>query len=97
MESLRKKETTKNHIRYIDLFASLQEENELTDERMHRLEAIKFQKDNNKSTACRKRGNDAFKAGNWEQAMEWYNKSLCLAEVGSENIAQSPKIVGKNV
>lgn len=87
MESLWKKETTENHIRYIDLFATLQEENELTDEVIHRLEAMKFQKDNNKSTESRKRGNDAFKAGNWEQAMEWYNKSLCLAEVGSENIA----------
>lgn len=43
-------------------------------------------KNNELSAEYRNAGNSAFGRNDWHLAMEWYNKSLCFAENGSENI-----------
>lgn len=43
-------------------------------------------KNNGLSVEYRQKGNSAFGQENWHLAIEWYNKSLCFAENGSENI-----------
>ncbi|XP_055326476.1 SET and MYND domain-containing protein 4-like [Sitodiplosis mosellana] len=87
MDNLWKKETTQNQTGYIDLFASLQEDDVWNDGATNPLETITFRKDNEKSLESRTRGNEIFAAKNWEDAMEHYNQSLRNAEVGSENVA----------
>lgn len=44
------------------------------------------QKNNPMSLKARQTGNEKFNDGNWTEAMNFYNKSLCYAEIGSENV-----------
>ena len=73
---------------YVDLFASHRtdkETEELIDE-FAKANKMKRHKDNRISMMYRQRGNDLFRIKNWSEAMSWYNKSLCFAEVESENL-----------
>ncbi len=47
----------------------------------------KCRKNNEHSTALRNAGNEKFREEKWEEAMSYYNWSLCFAENGSENVA----------
>lgn len=50
------------------------------------LAALKFnRKDDELSSLFRNDGNTKFKAGDWLEAMDLYNQSLCFAGIGSEN------------
>lgn len=89
MENLWKRE---NCVQYVDLFDSMHgtgDRNDVAeiDEVSKILLPVTFLKNNIKSTGSRVRGNEYFAAGDWNMAMEMYNKSLRSADVDSENVA----------
>lgn len=83
MENLWKKDAKRSE--YIDVFRSV--ENFSSDMLIEVFKTKTALKNNQKSTELRLKGNDFFRQKNWMQAIELYNKSLCFAEVGSENEA----------
>ncbi|XP_055308389.1 SET and MYND domain-containing protein 4-like [Sitodiplosis mosellana] len=96
MDNLWKKDTGKTGHGYVDLFtplmclnASLNELDSI-EKLMHSMELgelPQIQKDNQQSTEWRLKGNTLFGQQKWEEAAICYNKSLCFAEVGTENVA----------
>lgn len=82
---------------YVDLFdendvpESLQNEFDIFDKIKTKVIANQeyhfLAKDNKKSLAFRALGNDFFSKKNFTEAMKLYNKSLCFAENGTENIS----------
>lgn len=65
---------------YVDLFKSVQKSP------INNLPSDQFRKNNERSAALRNDGNEKFRLENWEAALNSYNRSLCLAEIGSENV-----------
>ncbi|XP_055306389.1 SET and MYND domain-containing protein 4-like [Sitodiplosis mosellana] len=84
MDNLWKKET--GRAEYVDLFASVQRSS-LDDMLLESVKRQQTRKNNQKSTEWRLKGNELFRQENWPEATICYNKSLCYAEVGSENVA----------
>lgn len=75
-----------NH--YINLFASISSEewaDEIWTKYSNNLLENRSLKDNQYSTELRLNGNTKFRACEWSAAMNLYNKSLCFAEINSEN------------
>ncbi|XP_055306395.1 SET domain-containing protein 3-like [Sitodiplosis mosellana] len=70
----------------VDLFALLQR-SPLDDMAMELLKMQQTRKNNQKSTEWRLKGNELFHQEDWPEATTCYTKSLCYAEVGSENVA----------
>lgn len=86
MQNLWKKEKTQSGMQYIDLFAELKKRRitfQIIDGNLDSL----CNKSDLQSIDFRNRGNDEYQLGMWSNAMNFYNKSLCFAEIGSENIA----------
>lgn len=81
-----KKESTGKNACYIDLLSET-EQNNFQHEFMKLMYGSVMNKNAGKSTELRTRGNQQFKAKNWEEAMDLYNKSLCYAPNDSENIS----------
>ncbi|XP_055295209.1 SET and MYND domain-containing protein 4-like [Sitodiplosis mosellana] len=89
MDNLWKKDSNEAGAFYVDLFASYSGDKQtegLIDE-FAKIVAMACSKDDEISTMYRQRGNDCFRVKNWSAAMDLYNRSLCFAEVKSENIA----------
>ncbi|XP_055304027.1 uncharacterized protein LOC129569319 [Sitodiplosis mosellana] len=84
MDNLWKKETARAE--YVDIFASVQR-SPLDGMLIELLKMQRTRKSNQQSTEWRSKGNELFGQGNWIEATNCYNKSLCYAEVGSENVA----------
>lgn len=89
MENLWKKE--ENQSQYVNLFASFLEEDSRStaDQPNPLIKLDQSQKNNQRSTELRSVGNEKFLSGNVFDAIRYYNKSLCFAEIGSENVAQA--------
>lgn len=49
-------------------------------------QASKFEKNEAVARDCRQNGNEEFAQKKWVDATEWYNKSMCFAEEGSESM-----------
>lgn len=77
-----KKETPKKGALYTDLCALVKSDVRAN---VRQLDAV--HKNDVISTEKRKEGNEMFKKKDWYTAMELYNASLCMAEIGSENIS----------
>lgn len=74
-----KKESTPNGVKYFDIFASFKRKSfDLLTPR---------QKDNAQSIASKSQGDQLFRAKDFSNALEFYNASLCFAEIESEHIA----------
>lgn len=87
MENLWKKELTECGVQYVDLFAKLEKKKlcQLAfDVTNHNLP---FHKNNVRSIELRNLGNEQFYLENVPKAMDYYNRSLCFAEIDSENVA----------
>lgn len=85
MENLWKKETTAQSSNYIDLFAHM-----CMDQFKHLFRDLKQEnpkKNNRSSTVLRLKGNNSFREHHIEKAMDYYNASLCFAEIGTENVS----------
>lgn len=85
-----KKDSSNDDAYYIDLLRP----NQMYRSWAESFELLKFslgniRKNDIVSTEHRKAGNDLFKAHNWIEAIEQYNKSLRFATAGSENIGLS--------
>lgn len=85
MQKLWKKEKTQSVVQFVDLFAELNKYN-VPIGKSH-CESTIFFKNNQLSINLRNLGNEEFSRGEWNNAMNYYNKSLCFAEIGSENVA----------
>lgn len=90
MDSLWKKES--NGGLYVNLFegvsSAVRDEFDKIENKFNANQELRFlAKSNEKSLEFRNSGNDFFKKKDWEQAMTWYNKSLCFAENGTENVS----------
>lgn len=93
--ALWRKESNKKNAFYVDLFkAQRYDQKWLTKVHEDTLKNIKmyktthpWQKDDNVAVEKRKLGNTFFQQLNYRAAMEQYNKSLCFAKPGSENIS----------
>lgn len=90
MDFLWKKES--NNGLYVDLFegvsSSVRNEFDKIKNKFKANQELHFlAKNNEKSLEYRNSGNDYFKKKNWEKAMTCYNKSLCFAENGTENVS----------
>lgn len=84
MEKLWKKEV--DHASFVNLFASaIKIEKE--DDEWENLSSFESRKDNHHSTELRMKGNVKFRQGFWAEALEFFNQSLCFAEINSENVA----------
>ncbi|XP_055306392.1 SET and MYND domain-containing protein 4-like [Sitodiplosis mosellana] len=83
MDNLWKKEKVQGN--YVDLFASVK--NPYFDIYLQSVKAQHTRKNNQKSTEWRSKGNELFRQENWLEAAICYIKSLCFAEVGTENVA----------
>lgn len=83
MENLWKKEATSSGTMYVDLFAC-SSNGQCKPFQSYPVE--KVSKDNKVSTMFRLQGNDLFQENKVTEAMECYNKSLCFAENGTENV-----------
>lgn len=81
-----KKESTGNSACYVDLMSEYEQSN-FQYEFLKSLHGLINNKSADKSTQLRKCGNEQFKAKNWYKAMDFYNKSLCHAPNGSENLS----------
>lgn len=89
MDSMWKKEDSGL---YVNIFESVPPSTKRECEKMKKMfkanqEFYSLRKDNAKSLAFRKLGNESFKKKDWETAMTWYNKSLCFAEIGTETVS----------
>lgn len=82
---------TGNH--FINLFASISSEewpDEIwTEQHPNNLCEYRSLKDNHHSMELRMNGNTKCRAGQWSTALNLYNKSLCFAEINSENCAMA--------
>lgn len=85
MQNLWKKESVVHESNFVDLFAYLGTDQ--YDELAYQLQQGKAHKDNDLSIAYRLQGNDLFRENEIVDAMERYNKSLCYAEIGTENLS----------
>ncbi|XP_055306393.1 SET and MYND domain-containing protein 4-like [Sitodiplosis mosellana] len=83
MDNLWKKETGRAD--YVNLFSTSKESS--VDMFVELLKMQQTRKDNQQSTEWRSKGNEFFRQENWEESLKCYNKSLCFAEVGTENVA----------
>lgn len=76
---------------FIDLFEQIPNNGsdivELTRKLIDLTNQNRAQKDNELSIDFRKKGNEKYHNKNWLEAMELYNRSLCLAEIGTENVS----------
>lgn len=82
-----KKESKKENAVFTDLFALNGEARLLENSRRLRGKPRKPVKNDDESLQKRKEGNRYFGLGQWVEALECYNDSLCLAKKGSENIS----------
>lgn len=85
-----KKESKQPNAMYLDIFAvdPIQSRWHQTFEaRRDEIDFSPLKKDNNVAVQKRKEGNIHFERGNWRNAIEKYNESLCYAENGSESLA----------
>lgn len=82
MEKLWTKEVGTTSCVYINLLTF----DEVEDE-WENLSLFQSRKDNFHSTDLRMKGNVKFRLGFWAEAMDFFNQSLCFAEIDSENIA----------
>lgn len=87
-----KKETDRKDAMYVDLLASpsidrLYEDYQRVNNIKKNLYPYDFQKSASKATKYRLKGNDMFAEKKWVNATEFYNKSMCFAEYGSEQMA----------
>lgn len=92
MDILWSKETDQSHSIYVDLFASIQEDEQTRERYTKGLEAMRSiitQKDNKISTEKQIDGNKAFDRKNWLEAMKLYTISLCYAKIGTENVGSA--------
>lgn len=80
------KETSQAGNNYVSLFASQPKEKWIGDDWENR-HLYRSMKDNQHSTELRMKGNMKFRMGEISEAMNLYNRSLCFAELKSENIA----------
>lgn len=91
MSNLWTKDYSQNGNHFINLFASISSEEwpeEIwTEKDPNNLCEYRSLKDNQYSMELRMNGNTKFRAGQWSAAMNLYNKSLCFAEINSENCA----------
>lgn len=89
MEFLWQKESTETGL-YIDIFKNIPSEfRKSCLENISKYKAEKqsvAQKSNKKSSIYVANGKRAFATGEWREAMKFYNKSLCFAEIHSENV-----------
>ncbi|XP_031634224.1 SET and MYND domain-containing protein 4-like, partial [Contarinia nasturtii] len=87
MENLWKEEVTECGVQYVDLFEKLAKSKELQllfDMEVH---SVPLSKNNQRSIELRNLGNEQFHLKNMSSAMDYYNQSLCFAEIGSKNVA----------
>lgn len=80
MENLWNKESDNVDAPYVNLFKSVQTEP------ITNAPSNQCRKNNERSTALRIEGNEKFRTEKWEDAMSFYNRSLCFSENGSENV-----------
>lgn len=86
MEKLWKKEAGLAGCIFVNLF-EFGEKSEQVDNKWENLSSYQSCKDNEHSTELRLQGNVEFRLGRWTEAMDLFNKSLCFAEINSENVA----------
>lgn len=84
MNNLWKKETNQADALYVNLFISVQDD--IAYKSAHLLNSFRFGKNNSQSTKLRMQGNFKFRLDQWPEAMDLYNRSLCYAEVGTNNV-----------
>lgn len=88
-----KKESNRSDAMYVDVYASVQGEDLSFDKLIGVIQAKEgyprstLNKNDAVSLHKRQMGNQLFAQGNWKNAMELYNESLCYAENGSKNIS----------
>lgn len=89
MDNLWKKESNRAGAQYVDLFAAQHGDEQMEDmmKKFANLTKITRHKDNRLSTTYLEEGDHYFQLKDWSNAMESYNRSLCYAQVGSENEA----------
>lgn len=82
------KEEIKSSEIYVDLFAGLSRQVNITDERdfLDILFKNKTKKNNSKSTELRLKGNQLFAENKYSEAIAKYNESACFAENGSKEL-----------
>lgn len=84
-----KKESSKKDALYVDVFAlnggQALLKKVFQDIRLER--GTTFNKNDSTSLEKRMQGNGYYRQGNWNQAMELYNESLCFAKPRSQNIS----------
>ncbi|XP_055295206.1 SET and MYND domain-containing protein 4-like [Sitodiplosis mosellana] len=85
MVNLWKRESSVRDTNYCDLFSHLG--NGQYEHLSRELQQGKTEKSTDVSIAYRLQGNDLFRENKIAQAMELYNKSLCFAEIGTENVS----------
>lgn len=90
MNNLWKKETGKAE--YIDPYGTLKNEiapgSDMLIELNNILSNVQIkQKDNQRSSEWLSKGNKHFDQENWQEAAKCYTKSLCFAEIGTQNVA----------
>lgn len=68
---------------YVNLFKSVEKSSMKS---MDDVKSDRYRKNNERSTALRNEGNEKFREEKWEEAMNYYNWSLCFAENSSENV-----------
>lgn len=86
MNNLWKKKSIEDGTGYVNLLSSTHSWLDIDQERKL-MKAYQSLKDNRKSIELRTQGNEKFRSKDWMTAMKFYNRSLCSAETGSENIA----------
>lgn len=87
MENLWKKESTVTGVQYVDLFKKLENKKVLAFDMKYPFLSSPFRKNNEQSIELRNRGNEQFYLRNLHKAMDYYNQSLCFAELDSEDVA----------
>lgn len=79
MENLWKKESSAQNASYVDIFSDI--------EVYSASNVFSPSKNNFISTQLRQRGNKKFNENLWVDAMDYYNKSLRWAEIGTQNVS----------
>lgn len=79
MNHLWQKESPSHDATFVDIFKCIESKPISS--------GIGDRKYNEISTRLRNKGNEYFQQHRWYDAMRYYNKSLCFAEVGSENVS----------
>lgn len=86
MERLWEKEIDRSATSYVDLFASVKNENKLTETDWDSMNSYRSFKDDQHSTELRMKGNVKFRLGLYAEAIKLYTQSLCFAEIASINV-----------